>query len=120
MNQSGHPLPGDRGPNTVVAILAATSKSLLMFAVSAGIGQVKWNWFGQRDRRLIDLELLDEASRGPLGSVQVLFGKTVFSVASLGAIVTLITLIVDPFIRSLSRFPVAHSLHHRQLLWREE
>lgn len=38
----------------------------------ACISQLKWTWFKQ-SRRAIDLERYDQASRGPYGSLKILF-----------------------------------------------
>ncbi|KAI1846948.1 hypothetical protein JX266_006823 [Neoarthrinium moseri] len=87
--------------NTIISVLSTVSKSLLMYAISACIGQAKWSWFSGQNRQLRDLELLDEASRGPLGSLQMLFARTVSSVASLGAVITLLSLATDPFVQQV-------------------
>ncbi|KAK7931529.1 hypothetical protein PG985_002241 [Apiospora marii] len=72
-----------------------------MYAVSAAIGQVKWNWFRAQRRPLHHFELLDEASRGPLGSLSILLAGTVRSLATLGALVTLLNLAVAPFVQQV-------------------
>lgn len=67
--------------NAIVAILSTFSKSALIVAVSAGLGQLKWHWLStvtretdnqlneqQRSRQgrvLLDTDLFDNASRGP-------------------------------------------------------
>lgn len=38
----------------------------------SGIGQLKWNWFGQT-RPLRDIEKFDEATRGPVGAFKLLW-----------------------------------------------
>ena len=59
--------------NTVASILGTLGKSSLLLAVSAAIGQGKWLWFQTRQRPLIEFDTFDEASRGPLGSLKLLW-----------------------------------------------
>lgn len=55
--------------NTVIAVLGAINKATLAFAVSACIGQHKWNLFKAKSGKLGLFECFDEASRGPWGSL---------------------------------------------------
>ncbi|KAK3339649.1 hypothetical protein B0T25DRAFT_560343 [Lasiosphaeria hispida] len=94
-------LPADITLNTLISILSTIAKSLLIYAVSAAIGQSKWDWYDERPHMLADLETFDEASRGPLGAVMVLFGPTRRSIASIGAVVVILALAVDPFVQQV-------------------
>jgi hypothetical protein len=38
-----------------------------------GISQMKWQWFSQASRKLIDMEAFDSASRDPWSSFMFLF-----------------------------------------------
>jgi hypothetical protein len=59
--------------NTVIAILSAANKATILYAVSHAIGQWKWIAFsGREQRRLLDFERIESASRGPLGSLGLL------------------------------------------------
>lgn len=75
---NGKPLP--RWPlgltlNTVVALLATFCRASFVVAVTEGVSQLKWNWFAEKPRPLNDLEIFDQASRGPWGSIRSLFGS---------------------------------------------
>jgi hypothetical protein len=59
--------------NTVVSLLSTASKAFLMLAVGEAMGQWKWILFSRERRLLIDFERLDSASRGPLGSLKMLW-----------------------------------------------
>lgn len=65
--------------NGLVAFLATLTKTGLIVPVSASISQQKWLRFlpgkkkVQKARRLGDFELFDEASRGSLGSIKLVF-----------------------------------------------
>jgi len=62
--------------NGFIALLATLCRSSLMVSVAAVLGQLKWTGNGDRrkgNHNLTEYQLLDEASRGTLGSVQVLW-----------------------------------------------
>ncbi|KAK4448388.1 hypothetical protein QBC34DRAFT_495363 [Podospora aff. communis PSN243] len=95
-------LPGGVSLNAGVAILSTISKSSLIFSVSAALGQLKWDWYESRARKLKDLETFDEASRGPLGAMKLLFERhMLFSIASIGSIITVLALGIDPFVQQV-------------------
>ena len=58
-----------------VSTLATVSKSSLLLVVASALGQFKWLWMFSKQRRLQDLQDFDEASRGPLGAVQLLASR---------------------------------------------
>ncbi|KAK4443634.1 hypothetical protein QBC34DRAFT_476700 [Podospora aff. communis PSN243] len=97
-------VPGDISLNAIIAILSTISKSSLIFSVSTVIGQLKWDWYEREPRGLSDLETFDKASRGPLGAVQLLFGKTISvrSIASIRAVITILALAIDPFVQQVA------------------
>lgn len=59
--------------NTFIAILGTVSRITLAFAMSACIGQQKWNWLRKRPDQLSAFSRFDEGSRGPWGSTRLLF-----------------------------------------------
>lgn len=59
--------------STTISILSQVSRTSLAFALTSCIGQAKWNWFSRREDRLATSSHFDAASRGPLGSVQLLW-----------------------------------------------
>lgn len=59
----------------LVSVLATIATVGLAEPLAAGLGQTKWIWY-TKERGLADFELVDGASRGPIGSVWlVLKGK---------------------------------------------
>ncbi|KAI0152658.1 hypothetical protein GGR57DRAFT_167517 [Xylariaceae sp. FL1272] len=83
------------------------SKSSLLFAVGSTISQWKWRWFQcGRNRRMMDMQLFDDASRGPWGSFVLLATPRSWSVVSLGALVSILALVFDPFAQQLLIYPV--------------
>lgn len=59
--------------NTVISIFATLARISLILAVSSSIGQWRWNWFLKRSRPLTDIDVLDSASRGLFGSLQLMW-----------------------------------------------
>ena len=95
-------LPYGMTLNAIVSVLATASKSSLLCTVAGTIGQLKWCWF-TTDRKLQDLQSFD-ASRGPGGSATFLF-LTRPSIASIGALVTILALVFDPFVQQVIQYP---------------
>ncbi|PPJ50404.1 hypothetical protein CBER1_06978 [Cercospora berteroae] len=102
---SGEPLSAWKAelrPNTIVAVLSTLSKSAMLMVVAQCIGQLKWLYFAQRPHPLQHIEIFDDASRGPLGSAKLLVHVNWTALlASLGAIITLLSLAMDPFVQQV-------------------
>jgi hypothetical protein len=58
--------------NTVIALLSTLARSAFIIPCIESVSQLKWVWF-RRERPLGDLQVFDEASRGPWGSIKLLF-----------------------------------------------
>lgn len=90
--------------NAIISLLATGSKSSLMFVVGEALSQNKWVWLQSSAQPLLDVQAFDSASRGPLGSMMMLFqGKR--SLATLGAAVTVVFLAFDPFVQQITEYP---------------
>lgn len=59
--------------NSVLAWLATAMKALMLVAIAACIGQAKWTHFHSKTHALADIVVYDSASRGPQGSMQLLW-----------------------------------------------
>jgi hypothetical protein len=57
--------------NTVVSTLGTLARVTLAFALSACVGQQKWNWLYRRSDRLVAFERFDEAAKGPWGGARL-------------------------------------------------
>jgi hypothetical protein len=57
--------------NSFISILSGFAKASLLLPTAQALGQLKWNWF-RKPRQLADFEIIDSASRGPLGSMVLL------------------------------------------------
>lgn len=94
-------------PNTVVSIVVAFSKAAMLVPVTACIGQLKWGrkrGQQQSPTELYDFHVLDQASRGPWGAMQV-FWHVASLLPMLGAILVIFSLAIDPFAQQILAFP---------------
>ncbi|KAL7919833.1 hypothetical protein ACQKWADRAFT_300186 [Trichoderma austrokoningii] len=89
--------------NAVVAIVITAARATLLATVSVCLSQEKWSHFNSRARRLRDLNIIDRASRGPLGSIQMLFSVS-WGVATLSAVVMILSLLTDSFVQQVVSF----------------
>ncbi|KAK3996636.1 hypothetical protein QBC44DRAFT_317245 [Cladorrhinum sp. PSN332] len=118
-------LPYNLSINTLVAIYFVTLKSALAFVLSQLLGQLKWSGF-ERTLPLYRLAQYDDASRGPWGSLILLWSFRGRSFLASGvAIILVLATILDPFGQQIIRFyscptqdtttnatvPVAHSVN---------
>ncbi|KAI0198824.1 hypothetical protein F4808DRAFT_472493 [Astrocystis sublimbata] len=94
--------------NALMAIFSVLMKAGLSVPLSEGISQLKWQWFEDKPRRLIDIDDFDTASRGVWGSFLFLF--TAHSkapatshgyLAKFAALVIVLTVAVDPFLQQI-------------------
>jgi len=56
----------------LVAVYFIVIKAAMVYVLSEGLGQLKWDWFG-RARPLHHLKTYDDASRGPWGALTLLW-----------------------------------------------
>lgn len=94
-------------PNTMISTLITVSKTSMLLAVAAGIGQLKWQNFHRSARPISELEIYDEASRGPWGAL--VFGlmspfRWRDMIAIFGAFVMLSSLTLEPLAQQLLSF----------------
>lgn len=59
--------------NAFIAVFTVLLKAGLALPLSEGISQLKWQWFQQSPRRLMNIHDFDEASRGAWASLMFLF-----------------------------------------------
>lgn len=94
-------------PTVVVSFIGTLGKSACLFVLAAIISQLKWLHFEERPQRLVDLQLFDDASRGPWGASQLAFVKNRKTLlASCTCVLVLASLLVDPFIQAVFSLPV--------------
>ncbi|KAI0443051.1 hypothetical protein F4803DRAFT_561858 [Xylaria telfairii] len=99
------------GPTAVVSFITTIAKSSMLLAAAEIIGQLKWHHFHTGTRPVIDLQTFDSAGRGPLGASKLLWKNHVkTSLASLVAVVVILSLLVDPFMQLVFTFPTRSQL----------
>lgn len=59
--------------NSLVSWLGTFARLCLLVPLSNGLGQLKWAWFTSNDRHLKDMDIFDSATRGFIGSLQLLW-----------------------------------------------
>jgi hypothetical protein len=95
-------LSSNISPNTLISIFAAISKAALLVAVADCIGQLKWIRFEQKSHLLKELEIYDEATRGPWGSLKLIFTtRHTALLAAFGAFIMVVSIAIDPFAQQI-------------------
>ena len=94
-------------PNSMVSIFSTLSNFALLLGVREGLSQLKWIYFQKKRHRLFDLQIFDDASRGPIGSLRLLWMlRLQITLASVGAIVTIVSLAMGPFTQQVLSYDV--------------
>jgi hypothetical protein len=92
--------------NAYISVLAKIASAALLLPVSEALGQLKWSWFqGNNSKKMWDFEIFDNASRGPWGSFLLIIRTKGRSLAALGACVTIMALLLDPFFQQVVEYP---------------
>lgn len=103
----GRPLPNwpyDLSINALVAIFTTLLKIALGVILSGGLGQLKWDWL-KRGGPLSRLVKYNKASRDPFGCLLFLFTSGASEIiAIVGAILVVLTLVINPFTQQLVRY----------------
>ncbi|XP_014551439.1 hypothetical protein COCVIDRAFT_42252 [Bipolaris victoriae FI3] len=92
--------------NTLVALLSTLSRTALIVPVASCISQLKWIHLVSSLRPLHEYQILDEASRGPWGSLTLIFTlhfKT--KLATWDALITIVSLTMGPPSQQLLSYP---------------
>lgn len=79
--------------NTAVATLSTMSRTALMVPIASCLSQLKWIYFWGSARCLREVQVFEDASRGPWGSVVLLYRLHFHTMlASLGSLLTILAL----------------------------
>ncbi|KAI9711901.1 MAG: hypothetical protein M1812_007055 [Candelaria pacifica] len=110
----GHPLPSwpySITLNALISVLATISKAALLLPISEALSQLKWLWFRAGRKPLSDFDKFEQASRGPWGSARLFLHLRARHFASLGALVTILALAIDPFVQQTIGYRSETVLH---------
>ena len=94
--------------NAVLSFVAIVSKATMILVMGSVLSQSKWNWYSgdNRSRPLLDFQMFDSASRGPLGSLRMICQLKHLGVAHLAALVTILSIAFEPFTQQALSFPL--------------
>ncbi|KAH8200981.1 hypothetical protein TruAng_004840 [Truncatella angustata] len=102
-------------PNTVIAVLTTLAKANLLVSLAACTSQLKWRHFELNERKLVDIQTFDDASRGPWGSIMLLAKICLRARARLAAALALVaiaTLGIEACAQQVLEFPVQETELH--------
>ncbi|KAH8724375.1 hypothetical protein GQ44DRAFT_740499 [Phaeosphaeriaceae sp. PMI808] len=114
----GQPLPDLRNgitPNAIIGLLATFTEFLLIIPVNSAFGQLKW-LDALQTRPMDDFRAIDEASRGPWGSLKLLVRRIGGLAASFGALVTIFALGIGTFTQQTLRYETIYPFSEGALL----
>lgn len=102
---NGRPItswPSIVSPNAVISLLSTIGKAALLLPITAAISQLKWVSVQNRVNTMENLDTYDQASRGPLGSLWLLYHFRLRPMlVAWGALLVVISVAVDPFTQLL-------------------
>ncbi|KAI0402461.1 hypothetical protein F4802DRAFT_369830 [Xylaria palmicola] len=87
--------------NALIAVLSAVTTATMNIPLQNSMSQLKWIRFKESRARLSDMEAFDEASRGTWGAIKLLFTVRGGILASFGATVSIIALLLGPFAQQI-------------------
>jgi len=76
----------------------------MLVPVAECIGQLKWLWL-QSPRKLQDIQIFDDSSRGPMGSLRLIFSEKGIRLVAIGALITVLAVVMDPFTQQIVSYP---------------
>lgn len=92
--------------NTLISFLNSLAKGAMLLVAASTVSQLKWLWFHQSSARsLYDIQIFDDASRGPLGALQLLMHTPRMSLTSFSALVIVLSFGMDPFTQQILSYP---------------
>lgn len=87
--------------NALISIYVLVLKAAVLLVTTEGLGQLKWRRL-QRDRPLDEFLQYDQATRGPLGALGLLWQLRLrHPLSSAGALIALVVLAIDPFAQQI-------------------
>ncbi|KAK5653985.1 hypothetical protein OQA88_7661 [Cercophora sp. LCS_1] len=92
--------------NTLVAIITTGYRASITHVLGFVVSQSKWVAFANGRRRLLDLDRIESAGQGPLGSMLLLFNTKVkgIGIIRFGALLTVVSIAIDPFAQQLLQY----------------
>ncbi|ROW15538.1 hypothetical protein VPNG_02334 [Cytospora leucostoma] len=98
--------------NAVIAVLTTVANAAMAVPLSSGLGQLKWERFKMGYAPVTDMEVLDDASRGALGALNMLRKLRGGITGSLGAIAVIVALFLSPFAQQIATYRTLYKESH--------
>ncbi|KAK1639784.1 hypothetical protein BDP81DRAFT_391846 [Colletotrichum phormii] len=96
-------------PNTIVAVLTTVARTALLVPLGSSISQLKWRHLLLKAQPLEHLQLFDNASRGPWGSILMIRHLLVQSkLACALSLATILTLGISPSAQQILEYPTLY------------
>ncbi|KAI0887799.1 uncharacterized protein GGS22DRAFT_89249 [Annulohypoxylon maeteangense] len=90
--------------NTIVSFYSEVMRAAMIMVLGECLSQLKWSWF-TKPRPLDHMEHYDNASRGPWGSVKLLWAIRLSAILpSLGGIMMILSLLLVPLTQQIVQF----------------
>ncbi|KAM0806766.1 hypothetical protein AB5N19_07103 [Seiridium cardinale] len=90
--------------NTAVAFISTLCRTAFLLPVVEALSQLKWNWY-RKPRSLQDFRVFDEASRGPWGSLKLLFTTKGRGMGVLAALILVSSIATSTLTQSVVTYP---------------
>ncbi|KAF4876379.1 hypothetical protein CGCSCA1_v004541 [Colletotrichum siamense] len=100
--------------NALIAVFSAILKACLMMPIAEGLSQLKWLWY-EKPRPMKHIAQWDMASRGPWGSLLLIFVLRGRNLAVFGAILTIFAMAVDPFAQQIVHYYSCSVMAHGEV-----
>lgn len=82
--------------NSVISWCTTVMEACLLVSVTACISQATWAHFRAKPQTLVDIDVHDSASRGPMGSLRLLLTFKAKYIANFAALITILAIGIDP------------------------
>lgn len=79
----------------------------MLFVVSSCPSQGNWTWYREK-RPLTHLQLFEDASRGPLGALNLVISWVAIPITLIRTTITLLALAFDPSVQQVLTYPSIH------------
>lgn len=94
--------PSSITPNTLIAVFSTLSRSATILAISPALSQLKWLHYTRLARPLADIEVFDEASRGPFGATKFIVNmKQHAPLGTIASLTVIAALAFEPMTQSI-------------------
>ncbi|KAK4448650.1 hypothetical protein QBC34DRAFT_300319 [Podospora aff. communis PSN243] len=103
--------------NTVISILAVVSKMGALYGATNAVSQLKWTWFTENGKKLVDYKTFDSGSRGMTGAAMLAWSLKGKNAAVIGAVAIIIGVAAGPFAQQIVHFYDAEYIDISQTSW---